>query len=59
MIANTVEGMKAMRETRMVAYPIPFLGFQLDVTSKITRAHPQTVEIREAMLKKGGYPTVQ
>jgi uncharacterized protein (DUF169 family) len=51
MVEKALEGMKAMRETRMVAYPIPFLGFQLDATSKITKVYPQSVEIREAMLK--------
>lgn len=51
MVEKALEGMKAMREARVVAYPIPFLGFQLDVTPKITQVYPQNMEIREAMLK--------
>ena len=51
MVEKALEGMKAMREARVVAYPIPFLGFQLDVTPKITQVYPQNMEIREALLK--------
>jgi len=51
MVGKALEGMKAMRSNRMVAYPIPFLGSQLDVTPKIAKVYPQGVEVREAMLK--------
>jgi uncharacterized protein (DUF169 family) len=55
MVKKTVEGMKAMRESRMVAYPIPFLGFQLDITSKIAKVYPQSAEIRKGMLKEARF----
>jgi len=55
MVEKAVIGMKAMWETRMVTYPIPFLGFQFDVTSKNLRVYPKTIEVREAMLEEAAF----